>query len=126
MSKVIEIDGIKVRVGDGLGKGTMRKRVEMVRLWKQQDGICPLCENAIDLTCAFGSDLSPTLDHIVPRSLGGKWKNNLRLVHKFCNELRSHGDDPYAFRRWMNRSLTQKQVAKKKAGRRMILGMKTL
>lgn len=127
MSKVVEIDGVPIRVCNSQGKNSRVKRHRMVALWKYQESICPLCENPIDLTTDLNSDLSPTIDHIVPRSKGGKnTASNYQLVHQFCNGLKNNGDDSRAFSRWMKRSLTQKQVAKRKAGRRALLGMPAL
>lgn len=70
----------------------MRRRVRMQRarfaLWRQQRGECPLCGRAIKWNAQI-EDEAPTLDHIIPRSLGGcDHIDNLRVAHRRCNELR--------------------------------------
>lgn len=55
-----------------------------MRLWKENP-YCFVCEKLID-------DFSEaTLEHIIPRSKGGKLhRNNLAVSHRFCNELKGN------------------------------------
>lgn len=60
-----------------------------------RDGwVCQLCQEPIDKAVGVYDDWSPSLDHIVPRSLGGTHEDsNLRLAHRWCNSVR--GDETY-------------------------------
>lgn len=52
-------------------------------------GICQLCGEPVDLTATFPDRMSPTLDHVLPKSLGGTDEpTNLRLAHLTCNSSR--------------------------------------
>jgi 5-methylcytosine-specific restriction endonuclease McrA len=52
------------------------------RLWKQQGGLCWLCDKKMVYALS-------TFDHIVPQSLGGGHGiANLKLAHKVCNKAR--------------------------------------
>jgi 5-methylcytosine-specific restriction endonuclease McrA len=53
------------------------------RLHRAQDGMCGLCGGEI---------VSPhmgTLDHVIPRALGGRNLNNLLLAHERCNNAKA-------------------------------------
>ncbi|WP_081319134.1 HNH endonuclease [Microbacterium testaceum] len=54
---------------------------------------CWLCEGAVDRTLIGSySHWRPSLDHVVPRSMGGSDDpENLRLAHWWCNSVRSDG-----------------------------------
>lgn len=66
-----------------------------LRLWQKQEGICPWCDQPIDImdiTYPFdrpGVPWTPeaTIDHKRPRSHGGgNDMANLQLMHKSCNQ----------------------------------------
>lgn len=62
-----------------------RKRTALIALYGSH---CWLCNKSI-------VDEEPTIDHIVPRALGGTHKlTNLRLAHQRCNKARGHGPVP--------------------------------
>lgn len=47
---------------------------------------CALCGEYVDFTLRSPDPLSPSVDHIVPRSLGGTHDPaNLQLAHRICN-----------------------------------------
>lgn len=47
---------------------------------------CGLCRKCVDPTLAYPSPQSPSLDHIVPLSLGGKHAlSNVQISHLACN-----------------------------------------
>ena len=51
---------------------------------------CALCGDPIDLTLRWPHPLSRSLDHVVPRALGGSNDlDNLRLAHVACNRERT-------------------------------------
>ena len=64
-----------------------RKHADLVH---RRDGmICQLCGVGMSATWATGDPLSPTLDHVIPRSLGGADDpSNLRSAHWACNVMR--------------------------------------
>jgi 5-methylcytosine-specific restriction endonuclease McrA len=55
-----------------------------VRLYDAQEGKCGLCGAAIHEIS------SGTLDHVVPRALGGQNVNNLLLAHASCNNWKAN------------------------------------
>jgi 5-methylcytosine-specific restriction endonuclease McrA len=62
-----------------------RRRKALVALYGEH---CWLCNKAI-----VGEE--PTIDHVVPRALGGTHQlSNLRLAHDRCNRRRGHGPIP--------------------------------
>lgn len=65
-----------------------------VRLWQAQNGLCYICGSKFPpgwLSRDFVeiNGLYPSLDHVVPRALGGStdWTNTL-LAHTKCNSLK--------------------------------------
>lgn len=51
---------------------------------------CWLCGGAVDPDAPAGSRHAPTVDHVVPRSRGGRTEpGNLRLAHRTCNARRA-------------------------------------
>jgi 5-methylcytosine-specific restriction endonuclease McrA len=75
------------RTGNARGRRAMPKR------WRyevaERDGaVCALCSRPLDVERA-------TLDHIVPRSMGGPdHPDNLQLTHYHCNVKRGDGGGP--------------------------------
>lgn len=68
----------------------------------ERDGwVCQICREAVDADLIGSrSPWRPSLDHIVPRSLGGSDEpENLRLAHLWCNAAlsdgRSYTDDDF-------------------------------
>lgn len=56
------------------------------RVWDRDRGICWICEEPVPFEVV-------TLDHIVPRSKGGRYVfDNLHAAHEICN--RERGDHP--------------------------------
>lgn len=55
-----------------------------------RDGfLCRLCDDVVDLTLPYPDWLSPSVDHIIPRSAGGSDEpENLQLAHWICNVRR--------------------------------------
>lgn len=64
---------------------TRNRRKNIIRrLWIEQEQKCHLCKLPILLKEA-------TLDHIRPKSLGGRdTRNNLKVAHSLCNGIRGN------------------------------------
>lgn len=57
------------------------------KLIKLQKGICPYCQTAFQIESVM------EVDHIYPRTLGGKdTYNNLQLLHRHCHILKTRSD----------------------------------
>lgn len=58
----------------------------------ERDGwLCGFCGEEVNPQEAHNSPGQATLDHILPRSLGGPDDHsNLRLLHRYCNNVRSN------------------------------------
>jgi 5-methylcytosine-specific restriction endonuclease McrA len=67
----------KDRLRPSRGRSNLR-----ARLYQAQDGLCGLCRGPLD-------ELSPaTIDHVVPRVLGGRNAGNVLLAHSACNTIK--------------------------------------
>jgi 5-methylcytosine-specific restriction endonuclease McrA len=61
------------------------------RIFFASDGACGICNQPIDLRLKWPDPMSYSIDHIVPRSLGGSHAaNNLRAAHNKCNASRGN------------------------------------
>lgn len=58
----------------------------IAKLLKKQNGKCNLC----GLTFQEGEIIE--IDHIIPKSTGGKIKDNLQLLHKHCHDTKTRYD----------------------------------
>ena len=86
-------------------KANGHRRRELFRRVLAEESVCGICGQPVDkglrgvraLNCRTGRlalhPLSPTLDEIVPVSLGGDPldRANVRLAHLACNERRGNG-----------------------------------
>lgn len=58
-------------------------------LYERDGWICHLCELPIDRLADPNSDYAPSLDHLIPRSMGGLHDtDNLKTAHRICNAVR--------------------------------------
>ena len=65
---------------DRIDRGLARSFTAKVFLWRQQDGLCPYCGQAITWTTGW------SVHHIFPRSQGGSDRlENLQLLHPDCH-----------------------------------------
>lgn len=66
---------------------------ERLVLYERDGWTCGLCADSVDRTLIGSlSPWRPSLDHVVPRSLGGDDEPaNLRLAHFWCNSVRGAG-----------------------------------
>jgi 5-methylcytosine-specific restriction endonuclease McrA len=73
------------------GKGRKRQwsANRVTRLRKRDGDGCWLCLSPIDFSLPSADQMSRSVDHVIPRSLGGpdrEW--NRRLAHRKCNAER--------------------------------------
>ena len=75
-------------------KGSYTKESKLISartLYKRDNGICWICGGKCDIDADPNSDWYPSVDHIMPQSLGGKdTLDNVRLAHRKCNTIRSN------------------------------------
>lgn len=58
-------------------------------LYERDDWTCQICGDPVPLVTTYLHPLGASLDHVIPRSLGGSHANeNLRMAHMMCNSLR--------------------------------------
>jgi 5-methylcytosine-specific restriction endonuclease McrA len=72
-----------------------KKRRRLNEIGARDGWTCHLCRLPVDADLDPDDLMGPSLDHLVPKSLGGggsKW--NLNLAHRACNMLR--GAEPLA------------------------------
>lgn len=58
-------------------------------LFERDGGICWICGQPCDINADINDNAYPSVDHLLPISLGGKdeW-SNVKLAHRICNSLR--------------------------------------
>lgn len=72
-----------------VGWGTWITPVRRLSIYRRDKWTCQLCSDPIDREVGPNADLAPSLDHVLPRSLGGGHESsNLRLAHRVCNAAR--------------------------------------
>lgn len=78
-----------------MGKRKARKHIFW--LWRAQGGVCALCGEEMPFPLPRGdlhiasNPLAPTVDHVVPLSLGGpNIRENMTAVHSVCNFRRGN------------------------------------
>lgn len=70
---------------DGCRKG-VNLRAFVPKLAKAKGTDCSLCSGSIDMSLQYPDMMSRSVDHIIPRSLGGpETMENLTLTHLLCN-----------------------------------------
>lgn len=63
--------------------------MKLAQLAERDEWICWVCENEVDPNTSVGSASSGSIDHVIPKSLGGDSSpGNLRLAHRKCNSGR--------------------------------------
>src|SRR5688500_17097307 len=73
--------------------GNLATRDEIVALWHAQGGRCALTLAPMSLDSSRFTGLIPTLDHIWPRSRGGRDRiENLQIVEWWLNQGKSNMD----------------------------------
>lgn len=71
------------------------KRAARFAIYDRDGWRCGLCSLPVPMVVRHPHPLSPSLDHIVPRSHGGHdGPDNLRLTHLWCNSARGDESNP--------------------------------
>ncbi len=86
-------------------KGGTRAQVQARKRLLARTSVCALCGGYVDKTLKWPHPMSPSLDHITPRSRGGALLDpkNHQLAHLSCNSSRGNGtrrDEPPTSRQW--------------------------
>lgn len=65
-------------------------RKRRLSIYERDAYTCWLCNDQVDMSAdPKRSDWGPSLDHVIPRTLGGGDEDdNLRLAHRWCNAIR--------------------------------------
>jgi hypothetical protein len=67
------------------------ERYVLADLIAAAEGICHLCAQPVDLSASGLNPFGPTIDHLVPLSLGGiDCRSNVALAHRICNTRRGN------------------------------------
>lgn len=67
------------------------ERVEPCEVFEADGWVCGICQEPVDRNLPWPDPLSPSLDHVVPLSRGGRHaKDNVRLAHLICNTRRGN------------------------------------
>jgi 5-methylcytosine-specific restriction endonuclease McrA len=73
--------------------GSDQHRSKLRRLINRDGLVCWVCGEAIDPDAPLNAPGQVSIDHVVPRRLGGRHElSNLKLAHKACNEQRDRED----------------------------------
>lgn len=65
------------------------KLISARTLYERDGGVCWICGGMCDINADPNSNYYPSVDHIVPQSLGGKdTLDNVKLAHRICNTIR--------------------------------------
>ena len=74
---------------DKAHSGRWIHRLDRLAIYRRDAWTCQICGEVTEPNAASGSAWYPSLDHIIPRSLGGPddW-DNLRTAHNWCNSVR--------------------------------------
>lgn len=79
----------RVAAGAANGRGTWIEPKRRLSIYERDGWQCGICGDLIDRSAGVNADLAPSLDHIVPRLLGGGHESeNLRTAHRACNARR--------------------------------------
>lgn len=84
--------------GNRPGYNIRISRVNRLAVYARDAWTCGICYEPVDPDAPVNSTWDATLDHVIPRSLGGTDDPaNLRIAHRWCNsvrgDLRYHADE---------------------------------
>ena len=65
-------------------------RISRAKMLERDAYRCRLCDKPVDLLADKGSNLAPSIDHIVPLSKGGSHSmDNVQTAHRICNSIKN-------------------------------------
>lgn len=77
-----------------LYSGEWISETDRIAIYERDSWICGICLEPLDRECHWNEAGAPTIDHIIPRSLGGHHgPENLRAAHRGCNARRGAFDE---------------------------------
>ena len=83
------------------GKGTWILPERRLSIYERDGWLCGICGDPVDRDADALANLAPSLDHIVPRSLGGGHESeNLRTAHRVCNSRRGANVEGVSHDEW--------------------------
>ncbi|SMB77311.1 HNH endonuclease [Acinetobacter baumannii] len=83
------------------GRGTWIMPSRRLSIYERDDWMCKICGEPVDHDADVGDNMAPSLDHIVPRSLGGGHESeNLRTAHRVCNSRRGANVEGVSHDEW--------------------------
>lgn len=72
-------------------RNALRHRTSVNVIGDRDGWICGICGKAVDRDLTFPDPMSPSIDHVLPRSLGGSDDpSNLSVCHLRCNHVKSN------------------------------------
>lgn len=87
--------------GSTNGKGTWILPKRRLSIYERDGWECGICGDPVDRDADVGDNMAPSLDHIVPRSLGGGHESeNLRTAHRVCNSRRGASTEGVSHDEW--------------------------
>lgn len=70
----------------------MAWRAMLVEVAERDAWFCSLCQHPVSPDADANADDRPTIDHVIPKSLGGPdTLDNYRLAHRACNLAKGNG-----------------------------------
>lgn len=92
----------RVQAGQTNGKGTWIMPQRRLSIYERDEWMCGICGDLVDRDAPPGANMAPSLDHILPRSLGGGHESeNLRTAHKVCNSRRGADVKEVSYDDWI-------------------------
>lgn len=74
-------------------RGIDIRPADRLAIYNRDGWACGFCSEPVDPAAKHPDPWAPSLDHITPRSKGGSDEaGNLRLLHRYCNGVRSNKD----------------------------------
>lgn len=73
-----------------MGSQNKTKRDEMLKAFKRQKGRCHLCGESMNQSLDIANADRATADHVIPKSMGGWVKGNIKAAHARCNMARGN------------------------------------
>lgn len=81
-----EIDQSRGSRRKKLYRATGRDPINREAVFERDKWVCQLCGKSVNPNCAWPHPMSPSIDHIIPLSQGGKHTmRNVQLAHLECN-----------------------------------------